>query len=75
MTTTARKFQIGTEYQCRSIGDHECIFSFTVTKRTAKFITIDSTFGEARVGVRPDWEGNEIASPLGRYSMSPIIRA
>lgn len=71
-----KTFTIGTEYSCRSICNYDTIFSFTVTKRTAKFITIVDKFGEvARVGVRIDSDGNEYASPMGSYSMSPIIRA
>lgn len=71
-----KQFTIDTEYSCRSACDHNTIFSFTVTRRTAKFITIVDRFGDtARVGVKLDSEGNEYASPMGSYSMSPIIRA
>lgn len=73
---TGKTFTIGTTYECRSICNYDTIFSFTVTKRTAKFITIVDKFGEvARVGVKIDSDGNEYASPMGSYSMSPIIRA
>lgn len=71
-----QQFITGKTYECRSACDHETIFSFTVTKRTAKFITIADRFGDTvRVGVKLDSDGNEYASPHGTYSMSPIIRA
>lgn len=76
MTATPNTFQIGKTYTCRSICDYDTIFSFTVVKRTAKFITITNSFGDSsRVGIRADIDGNESASPLGVYSMSPTIRA
>ena len=34
------KFEIGKEYSCRSICDHECVWTFTVTARTEKTITV-----------------------------------
>ena len=35
-------FETGKTYQARSIGDHNCIFTFKVIKRTEKTITIFS---------------------------------
>jgi hypothetical protein len=72
---TDTKFQVGATYSCRSACDYDCVWTFTVTKRTAKFLTILGTDGEVRVGIRLDYQGNEIVSPFGRYSMSPILRA
>ena len=73
------KFKTGRTYSVRSTGDHECIFSFTVLKRTARFMTIRDKNGrdDRRVGVQVSdyFDGAEIAYPLGRYSMCPIIRA
>jgi len=72
----AKTFTTGTDYTCRSICDYDCVWTFTVTKRTAKFITIIGRDGEtSRVGVKLGSDGNEYASPLGSFSMSPIIRA
>ena len=69
------KFQTGLKYSCRSVCDHNCIWTFTVIKRTAKFITIEDSRGEVkRVGVHV-WQGSESAYPLGQYSMCPIIKA
>ena len=67
----------GRVYTVRSTCDHECIFRFTVLNRTAKFLSIEDTFGKVkRVGVSIDFDGtSEICHPLGRYSMSPILKA
>lgn len=74
--TTTPAFQVGNTYSARSIGDYDCIWTFEVVSRTARFITIRnlSDGSTCRVGVRT-WDGDEIASPLGTYSMSPTIRA
>lgn len=72
--TTA--FQIGHTYQARSVGDHNCVWTFHVTARTAKFITIteDADGTPVRVGVKTH-DHVEWAEPFGRYSLSPTIRA
>jgi hypothetical protein len=66
------KFEVGKTYQTRSIGDHNCIISVRIVKRTAKTVTTSEgkTF-------RPyiDTEGREVVKPWGSYSMSPIVRA
>ena len=35
-----KKFEIGKAYSMRSICDHDCVWTYTVTARTAKTITI-----------------------------------
>lgn len=71
----AKQFEIGQTYQARSACDYDCIWSWTVKSRTGKFIVLTDRYGvEKRVGVR-SYDGNETASPLGRYSMSPSIYA
>lgn len=68
-------FQVGSTYEARSACDYDCVWTFTVTARTARFITIvDRDRETRRVGVRV-WNGVESASPLGTYSMAPVIRA
>ena len=67
-------FQVGKTYQVRSIGDWECIFSFTVEARTAKFVTVRNNGKALRVGVTVR-DGVETARPFGTYSMCPTIRA
>lgn len=72
MTTT---FQVGTRYACRSLGDHECVWAFTVTKRSARFVTLTADDGETRrVGIRVV-QGVEACSPLGTYSLAPVLTA
>lgn len=72
MTTT---FQIGQIYSARSACDHECIFYWTVTARTAKQITLEDRHGRvSKRGIRT-YDGVEVCSPDGRYSMSPSIYA
>lgn len=74
-TTTPTTFTVGTTYACRSFCDHDLVWTFTVTKRTARFVTLEDGHGETRrVGVRV-WNGAEHCSPLGTYSMAPVLTA
>ena len=69
--TNTTTFQAGRTYSTRSICDHNCIFSITVAKRTAK--TIVTTEGKTlRIAL---WNGVESVKPHGNYSMAAIIRA
>jgi hypothetical protein len=69
--TTAATFTVGETYSARSACDHNTVWTFTVAKRSAKFITF--TDGK-RVGVKNGHQG-EWALPLGTFSMAPVIRA
>jgi hypothetical protein len=73
--TTMNTFQIGNTYNVRSSCNWDCIFSFRVVSRTAKFITVDDGYNTKRVGVTIDEDGVERALPQGNYSMAPIIWA
>lgn len=74
-TTDITRFEVGKTYEARSICDWQCVWTFTVIKRTAKFITIVNERGEeSRVGVSV-WEGVERALPLGRFAFAPVIMA
>jgi hypothetical protein len=69
-------FQVGQTYECRSLGDYDCIWRFRVVKRTAQFITIrERDTGEQRRCKVRVWDGVEQVDPLGRYSLSPILSA
>jgi hypothetical protein len=69
-------FKVGETYTTRSICDYSCVFSFKVTKRTAKFITVEYGGKTKRVGIHTErTTGREWAMPLGRYSMAPVINA
>lgn len=68
------KFEIGKTYTTRSTCDWDTMFSWTVVKRTAKFITTDDGYEIKRTGIKV-WNGVESAMPYGNYSMCPVIRA
>lgn len=70
-----KAFEIGTTYCTRSASDWDCIFRFTVVARTAKFITVNDGYDNYRVKVWTGQDGEEWASPYGKYSMSPCIQA
>lgn len=74
-TTETTSFQVGETYATRSASNWDCIYSWTVIKRTAKFVTLQEDSGRVnRVGVRT-WNGVEMCRPFGAYSMAPSIRA
>lgn len=65
------QFEAGKTYATRFIGDADNILRVTIAKRTAK--TVTTTEGKTfRVS---EHNGAEIFAPLGRYSMSPMMRA
>lgn len=68
-TTT---FRIGSTYDT---GRGDYVWTFTVIDRTAKFLTLEDEDGKTRrVGVRVSGD-REVAMPLGRYSMAPVLAA
>ena len=73
--TNTATFTPGEELSCRSLGDWDCIFRFTVLKRTAKFVTLAYYDDTMRVGVKVDRDGNEYCHPFGTYSMCATLRA
>lgn len=68
-------FTIGQELSTRSICNHDCVFTGTILKRTAKFVTINVYNEEKRCKVHLDQDGNEYIYPHGQYSMAAIFRA
>jgi hypothetical protein len=68
------KFQVGRTYSCRSVGDHDCVFSFAILSRTAQSVVINSHGTTARRKIRVR-DGVEEIDPLGRYSMAPVLSA
>lgn len=73
-----KKFEVGKQYSMRSICDHECILTYTVTARTAQTITI--TDGEkiqkCRISKKSsEYRNAETVYPLGQYSMCPSLTA
>jgi len=51
MSDPASKFEVGKTYATRSIGDHDCNFSFAILARTAKTVTIKVDGQVARRGL------------------------
>lgn len=77
---SVEKFEVGKIYSTGEARDY--VWRFLVVKRTAKFITIvdanpvtEADLEPRRVGVTIGYGGHEIALPLGRYSMAPVINA
>lgn len=70
------EFKVGSTYSATSPCDHECVWTFKVVARTAKFLTLRNVRETAtfRTGVKVS-NGDEWALPLGRYSMAPVLRA
>lgn len=73
-----KKFEVGTQYSMISICDHECVWTYTVTARTAKTITI--TDGKETLKCRvnqkiSEYRNAETVYPFGRYSMTPSLVA
>lgn len=70
------KFVVGGLYRCRSVCDYDCVWTYKVVARTAKFVTLEDQGAPetVRVGVRV-WDGVEKCSPHGRYSMSATLSA
>lgn len=70
------KFETGKTYETRSVGDHDCIFSIKIVRRTAKtvlvFIKGQAGAKTLRIGTH---EGVEYVKPFGSYSMAPIVKA
>jgi hypothetical protein len=71
-----KKFQVNNVYEARSLCNYDCVFSFTVIKRTKKQVTLkDNVTGEIfRRGIFI-WQDNEACRPYGSYSMAPTINA
>lgn len=73
-----KKFEIGKTYTMTSPCDRNCVWTYTVTKRTAKSITIsDGTETKTcRVNAQvSEYRDAESIFPLGRYSMCPVLSA
>ena len=76
-TNSIKVFEVGKSYSMRSACNHDCVWTYKVIKRTRCTITIKSHRNEVMTcRVKPsDLLGAEFCSPLGTYSMSPILSA
>jgi hypothetical protein len=70
------KFEIGSVYQMRFIGDSDLRPEFICTKRTAKTVTFERFKNSTEVISRriKEYDGNEYILE-GNYSMAPSINA
>ncbi len=79
--TETVKFTVGEAFQCRSVCDHNCVWTYIVTKRTEKTITVREMRDDRMAGSGPQvfrvaiWHGVETVKPRGSFSMAPILGA
>ena len=77
---TMKQFKVGMSYQMRSACDHDCVWRFVVTGRTAQTIRILEEHETKPVTCRikkslSEFRGAESVMPFGSYSMAPILSA
>ena len=70
-----KKFEVNKKYYTSSPCDHNCVWIFTVIKRTEKFVTLEDNFGKVKRCKVHEWRGVENCYPLGSYSMCPVLEA
>ena len=74
-----KKFEIGKTYATRSICNSDCVWSYTITARTASTVTATDKYGESkryRISKKhSEYRGAETIFPEGFYSMCPMISA
>ena len=71
-------FKVGETYAARSVCDHDCVFSATVVRRTAKTVTFREDGREYTRRISKglsEFCGCEAVYPYGRYSMCPTFEA
>lgn len=79
MTNNKTKFEAGKTYGTRSACDHDCIFKFKVVRRTEKSVWLECLSGikkgTYRAKIQDFRNDEELCSPLGSYSMAPLLGA
>ena len=73
-----KKFEVGKTYSMTSICDHNCIWTYTVTARTAQTITITDGKKSQKCRINKkssEYRNAETVYPLGQYSMCPSLEA
>lgn len=73
-----KKFEVGKQYSMRSICNNDCVWTYTVTARTAQTITITDgkETKKCRISKKySEYRGAETVLPLGQYSMCPMLSA
>ena len=70
------RFEAGRTYTTRSIGDHDCIITARIVKRTDKTVTAEVDGKVKNFRIKVWFDGTcEFFSPWGSYSMAPCMRA
>lgn len=75
---TNKAFKINGNYEMFSPCDQTCTWAYKVLNRTAKTVTLAALDDNSKVvkcRIACDTDGQEFCRPLGRYSMSPVLRA
>lgn len=73
-----KKFEVGKSYSMRSACDYNCVWTYTVTERTAQTITISDGKVSKKCRISKDvseYRNAETVYPLGKYSMCPMLSA
>lgn len=73
-----KKFEVGKSYSMRSACDHNCVWTYTVTDRTASTVTITDGKETKKCRINKqysEYNNAETVFPLGRYSMCPNLSA
>lgn len=70
-----KKFEVGKSYTMRSACDHNCVWVYTVTARTAATVTITDGKETKRCRISKWSRDCEEVLPLGSFSMCPILAA
>lgn len=70
-----KSFELGKTYSYSLAGDHDAITLLTVTKVTAKTVTVEDSEGNSKRCKIVRVEDNEFILPQGRHSMAPVMRA
>lgn len=73
------RFLPGCRYYMRSPGDHDCVVTYEVVRRTACYVTLrhvrDGSETRCRVSDHNRGDGVERCHPWGVYSLCPTLSA
>ena len=73
------RFEVGKQYYCRSICNHDCVWTFTIVARTEKTVVLQDRNGAQHTRrinqKRAERFGYESVFPMGYYSMCPVLSA
>lgn len=72
-------FTVGNKYSMRSVCDHNCVWEYTVIKRTSSTVTLQDDKGKVitcRINKQySTYRNAETVFPLGKHSMCPTLSA